>query len=134
MLGTNDAKLDYWKGGDNYKKEYKALLEDIGETCSLVLVGLSPPSECGSPDCRLCDECTARACTSCANAGGGDGSACATAASTSTEGDFASSSFPTAATRTTGPCRRRRRALHRHYDEQAQGRLEGGDGPARTGG
>ena len=53
MLGTNDAKLAYWNGGSNYKKEYKALLEDIGETCTLVLVGLSPPSECGVPDCRF---------------------------------------------------------------------------------
>jgi len=56
QLGTNDAKDEYWKdGGANYKKEYKALLEDIGDKCELVLMGLSPPTECKSHDCRFGD-------------------------------------------------------------------------------
>ncbi len=39
----------------NYKKEYKKLLNEIGEKCELVLMGLSPPTECKSKDCRFGD-------------------------------------------------------------------------------
>lgn len=56
MLGTNDAKLDYWNDGQGYKKAYKKLLKEIMTMCTVVFVGLSPPTQCGSADCRFIKE------------------------------------------------------------------------------
>ena len=54
QLGTNDAKEEYWDGGANYKKAYKNLLQnDIMKKCELVLLGLPPPTQCKSEDCRF---------------------------------------------------------------------------------
>ena len=54
QLGTNDAKKEYWDGGANYKKAYKDLLQnDIMKKCELVLLGLPPPTQCKSEDCRF---------------------------------------------------------------------------------
>jgi hypothetical protein len=54
QLGTNDAKEEYWDGGANYKKAYKDLLQnDIMKKCELVLLGLPPPTQCKSEDCRF---------------------------------------------------------------------------------
>lgn len=56
QLGTNDAKEEYWNGGSAYKQAYKNLLQnDIMQKCSLVLLGLPPPTQCSSDSCRFGD-------------------------------------------------------------------------------
>ena len=56
-------KKQFWNDdGADYKRAYKNLLQnDIMQKCSLVLLGLPPPTQCSSDSCRFGDpDSTAR--------------------------------------------------------------------------
>ena len=63
VIARRLPKKQFWNDdGADYKRAYKNLLQnDIMQKCSLVLLGLPPPTQCSSDSCRFGDpDSTAR--------------------------------------------------------------------------